>query len=162
MPTYTETQRPRQTWFFLIIALLALFGWGLFIQQIVRRKPVGDNPMSDVGATIVAALLGLALPAFFLWFKLETTIYPDRVEIRMAPLTRRVIRASEIAGAEARTYRPLREFGGWGIRGWGANKAYNMSGDQGVQLVLTNGNRILIGTQHPQELEAAITSILQQ
>jgi hypothetical protein len=29
-----------------------------------------------------------------------------------------------------------------------------------VQLMLTNGDRVLIGTQRPQELEAAIRSIL--
>ncbi len=116
--------------------------------------------MPDWGAVLVAALLGIALPASCLWFKLETTVYPDRIEIRMAPFSHRVFRPSEIAGAAARTYRPLREFGGWGIRGWGANRAYNVSGDQGVQLVLTNGNRILIGTQRPDELERAIASIL--
>jgi hypothetical protein len=95
---------------------------------------------------------------------METTVYPDRVEIRMPPFVRRVLPASNIAGAEARTYRPVREYGGWGVRwslrGLNANRAYNVSGDQGVQLVLTNGDRVLIGTQRPTELEAAIVSIL--
>ena len=160
MPIFTETQRPRQWLLFLVIVLLALLGWGIFIQQIVRGRPVGDDPLPDWGAVLVAALLGIALPAFFLWFRMETMVYPDRVEIRMTPISHRIFRPSEIAGASARTYRPLREFGGWGIRGWGANRAYNVSGDEGVQLVLTNGSRILIGTQRPQELEAAIDSIL--
>ncbi len=111
-------------------------GWGLFLQQIVRDKPFGDNPLPDWGAILATALLGVVLPAFFLWFRMETTVLPDRVEIRMAPLSRRIFRPSEITNATARTYRPMREFGGWGIRGWGANKAYNMSGDQGIQLVL--------------------------
>jgi hypothetical protein len=49
----------------------------------------------------------------------------------------------------------------WGsLRGFGSNRAYNVKGDQGVQLVLTNGDRVLIGTQRPQELESAIASIL--
>jgi hypothetical protein len=160
MPIFAETQRPRQSLFLLVIALIALLGWGIFIQQIVRGKPVGDDPLPDWGAVVVAGLLGVVLPAFFLWFRMETTVNVDRVEIRMRPISHRVFRPSEIAGASARTYRPLREFGGWGIRGWGANRAYNVSGDQGVQLVLTNGNRILIGTQRPQELEAAIESIV--
>lgn len=160
MPIYSETQRSRQSWLILVIVLIALVGWAMFGQQIVRGKPFGDDPMPDWGVWLVAALLGIVLPAFFLWFKLETTVFPDRVEIRMAPFTHRVIRSSEIAAAAARTYRPLREYGGWGIRGWGGNKAYNISGDQGVQLVLTNGNRILIGTRRPQELEAAIDSIV--
>ena len=58
---------------------------------------------------------------------------------------------------EARTYRPILEYGGWGIRytmgrGW----AYNVSGNQGVQLELASGKRILIGSQRAEELARAI------
>ena len=160
MPIYSETQRSRQPILMLVIGLVALLGWGLFIQQIVRGRSVGDDPLLDWGAMLVSVLLGILLPAFLLWLKLEITVFPDRIEIRMTPFSHRVFRPDEIAGAAARTYRPLREYGGWGVRGWGANKAYNASGDQSVQLVLTNGNRVLIGTQHSAELEAAIVSIL--
>lgn len=164
MPIYSETQRSRQPWLALIFGLIALLGWGLFVQQIVRGKPVGSDPMPDWGIWLLTALLGVMLPVFFFWFRMETTVYPDRIEIRMPPFVRRELPASTIAGAEARTYRPVREYGGWGVRwslhGLNANRAYNVSGDQGVQLVLTNGDRVLIGTQRPAELEAAIVSIL--
>ncbi|MCA9859623.1 MAG: hypothetical protein KC438_07870 [Thermomicrobiales bacterium] len=160
MPIYTETQRLRQPIAILPIALAALICWGIFGQQIVRGKPVGDDPMPDWAAWLLTALIGVGLPLFFLWFRMETTVSSDRIEIRMAPFSHRVIRPSEIAGASARTYRPLREYGGWGIRGFSSNRAYNINGNQGVQLVLTDGKRVLIGTQKPDELEAAITSIL--
>lgn len=160
LPIYTEIQRPRQTWLFAIIVLLALLGWGIFIQQIVRGQPIGDDPMPDSAAIILGVLLGIALPLFFLWFKLETTVYPDRIELRMIPFPHRVVRRAEIAAYSAGTYRPVREFGGWGMRGWGTNRAYSISGDQGVRLLLADGNRILIGTRRPQELEAAIRSML--
>lgn len=164
MPIYSETQRSRQSWLALIIVAVAALGWGIFIQQIVRGKPVGDDPMPDWVVWFLAAVLGIMLPLFFLWFRMETTVYPDRVEIRMAPFVHRVFRPTQIAGAAARTYRPLREYGGWGVRwglfSFGSNRAYNVKGDQGVQLVLTNGDRVLLGTQRPQELEAAIVSIL--
>jgi hypothetical protein len=54
----------------------------------------------------------------------------------------------------------LREYGGWGVRGFGSNRAYNMRGDQGVQLDLVDGSRVLIGTQRPGELETAIAAML--
>ena len=59
---------------------------------------------------------------------------------------------------EARTYRPLLEYGGWGIRyaPFGKGWAYNVHGSQGVQLELTNGKRILIGSQRAEELARAI------
>jgi hypothetical protein len=164
MPIYSETQRSRQIWLALIIAAVALLGWGIFIQQIVRGKPVGSDPMPDWMVWLLAAVLGIMLPVFFFWYRMETTVYPDRIDIRMTPFVHRVFRPADIAGAAARTYNPLREYGGWGVRwslrSWGASRAYNVSGDQGVQLVLTNGKRVLIGTQRPQELEAAIVSIL--
>jgi hypothetical protein len=160
MPLYTETQRFRQPWILAIIGLIALGAWVGFIQQVVRGKPFGDDPAPDWAVTLLTALLGIGLPAATVWLRMETEVYPDRVEVRMKPLSHRVIPVSEIAGAAVRTYRPLRDYGGWGIRGFGANRAYNASGDRGVQLVLTDGNRVLIGSQQPEALEAAIGAIL--
>lgn len=160
MPIFTETQRPRQSWLFLVIVALAAIGWGVFIQQIVRGNPIGgSDPMPDSAAIIVGILLGVALPLFFLWFKMETTVYADRVEVRMKPFSHRVFRKGAISAYSAGEYRPVREFGGWGIRGWGANRAYSISGNQGVRLQLRDGNRVLIGTQRPQELAAAIEAM---
>jgi hypothetical protein len=58
----------------------------------------------------------------------------------------------------ARTYKPLSEYGGWGIKYGRSGWAYNIIGDQGVQLELDNGKRILIGSQHAEELEQAINT----
>lgn len=161
MPLFHETQRFRQWWLLLLIGGIAFTGWGAFVQQIVRGRPVGSNPMSDWGVWLLWLLLGIGLPAVFWRMRLETTVYPDRIEIWLWPLAHRVIPAVGIASVAARRYRPLREYGGWGIRGFGRNRAYNVSGAQGVQLVLANGNRVLIGSQRSGELAGAIESILQ-
>jgi hypothetical protein len=58
----------------------------------------------------------------------------------------------ETTHAEVRTYSPLREYGGWGIRGPRKRRAYNVSGDEGVQLVLVDGCVVLIGSQRANEL----------
>jgi len=51
----------------------------------------------------------------------------------------------------------MREFGGWGIRTSGdGGRAYNAYGNMGVQLVLTDGKRVLVGTQRAEELLAAL------
>lgn len=159
MSLFHETQRFRQPWLFAIIGAIVVGAWLAFIQQIVRGKPFGNDPAPDWAVVMMTALLGVGLPAATSWLQMETEVYPDRVEIHMKPLSNRVIPSGEIAGVAARTYRPIREYGGWGIRGIGSNRAYNTSGDQGVQLVLTNGNRILIGTQQPDALAAAISQI---
>lgn len=74
------------------------------------------------------------------------------------PFYRRRIALCEIASAEAVTYSPLAEYGGWGIRGWGHNVALNARGDRGVRLTLCDGRRLLIGSQKPEALAAALTA----
>jgi hypothetical protein len=38
--------------------------------------------------------------------------------------------------------------------------AYIVSGDQGVKITYTNGCHVLIGTQHPNELKAALDAVI--
>ena len=72
------------------------------------------------------------------------------------PLYRRRIPRSEIASAEAVTYRPIPDYGGWGIRGIGRNVALNARGHHGVRLTLIDGRTVLIGSQKSEELAAAL------
>jgi hypothetical protein len=68
---------------------------------------------------------------------------------------------SEIKQLEARQYRPLREFGGWGIR-WAPGKiAYNVRGNQGVWIERMNERGVLVGSQHPEEFVKAIDKAVQ-
>ncbi len=54
------------------------------------------------------------------------------------------------------TYRAFLDYGGYGVRlglrGW----AWSVSGNQGVLVESTNGSRLMIGSQRPKELVAAI------
>jgi hypothetical protein len=47
----------------------------------------------------------------------------------------------------------MKEFGGWGIRYGFKSKAYNVSGNKGLQIVLKNERQILFGSQRHKELE---------
>jgi hypothetical protein len=102
-----------------------------------------------------AILLGVAA---LLWFgELRVDVRDDGLHVRLFPLTRQLCFAWEtLSRCEARTYRPILEYGGWGIRSSRAGKAYNVSGNRGVQLELRNGRRLLIGSQRADELAAAI------
>ena len=56
-----------------------------------------------------------------------------------------------------RKYSPLREYGGWGVRGsFGKNKAYNVKGNQGIQIELKKGGKVLVGTQRKTEAQQVI------
>jgi hypothetical protein len=62
----------------------------------------------------------------------------DGIYIRYIPFhfNFRKIEFAELRRAQARKYRPILEYGGWGIRGAGFNRAYNVSGSHGVQVII--------------------------
>jgi hypothetical protein len=72
----------------------------------------------------------------------------------------RLIRFTDIESAAARRYRPILEYGGWGYRLGPSGKAYNTRGNEGVQLILKNGGRVLIGSGRAQELADLISARL--
>jgi hypothetical protein len=61
------------------------------------------------------------------------------VYVRFFPWRAKLIPFRDINRCEVRTYRPIREYGGWGIRYGRNGKAYNVSGDRGVQLEFIKG-----------------------
>lgn len=156
---FREEQRWRDVvWVMVLVFGLAATQWFAFFRQIVQGVPFGSNPGSDGLVIVFWLLFGIGMPLFFLFLRLVVEVHPDTVVIRYAPLTTRAIPLRDIATVDARTYQPLREFGGWGIRGWGGRIAYNISGDRGVELTLVDGRRVLLGSQRADELAAAISS----
>jgi hypothetical protein len=71
-------------------------------------------------------------------------------------LYRTRIPISEIISAEARAYRPVRDYGGWGIRGFGRRRALNARGNLGVLVTRQDGSTLMIGSQRPRELLEAL------
>jgi hypothetical protein len=94
----------------------------------------------------------------FLFYNLRliTEVREQGLYIRFYPLRSKIIPYSMITSCEARTYKPLSEYGGWGIKYGPAGWAYNISGDRGAQLLLADDKRILIGSQRAEELANAI------
>lgn len=135
--------------------------WGINL-QIIYGIPLGDKPMSDTGLLLTGGLLWLVVILFFS-LKLETHIYENRIEVRFFPLQLKtaVYYWDDIASAELRTYAPLKEYGGWGLRyslcGYG--KALNVSGNQGLQLVFKDGKKLLIGTRKREVLAYVLEQI---
>lgn len=127
--------------------LLAVAVAGLLVMVVT-----GDNDT----IVIVAAALGVLVLIVLGFAHLTTTVDEDALTLSYVPFWRRRIALGEIATAAPRSYRPIREWGGWGIRGWGRNIAYTVHGTQGVQLVLRNGHRVLVGTHRPDELTRAL------
>jgi hypothetical protein len=156
---FRETQTFRQTWvWYLLLPLNVLFIYGLY-QQLVLGQPFGDKPASDLGL-LIGFFLVAGISLFISSIRLETTISDQGIGYRFFPIERKLTYISwhEIQKAYIREYRPIVEYGGWGIRVglFGKGKAYNISGNMGLQVELKNGKKILFGTQEPTEIEVLI------
>jgi len=141
---YRESQSFTTWWLVLLfLGLIAMEGYDsyrYFIEQ-------GSWHFSS-GIYII---LILAVAMFVM--RLHTTIDEDGVEITFIPFAyKKRWLWDEIGESYLRTY-GLMDFGGWGYRLSSEGKAYNTKGKHGLQLVLKNGSRIMIGTQKPEEIE---------
>ena len=159
---FKEQQRFKQWWLWLIILSIdGILTYGV-VQQLILGKPFGEQPMSDTGLMLAVAL-SLALTVFSFSIRLETRITRDSIAVRFFPvhLKYKVYSWDRFSKVYVRKYSPLKEYGGWGLRFSisGKGKAYNVSGNQGLQLKFTNGKKLLIGTRKSEELSSALNEI---
>jgi hypothetical protein len=109
-------------------------------------------------AGVVGAGVGLLMSEFLT--PMRTTLLASELQVCFGRRTRFRIPLRNVVSAYPRSYNALREFGGWGIR-WGRDgRAFNMRGGLGVQLVLKSGQKVLIGSQRPEELAAHLRRLV--
>lgn len=165
---YRETQRLRNTWYsaltiVITVGVLVLMLWGV-IQQIVLDKPFGSMPSSDPALIAITLFVGLicGIVSWLMWAgRMETEIDQESVRVRFfpfhsSPVTTRWERVQEI---ELRKFRPLTDFGGYGIRMMHKGTAYNVSGSYALKLVLKSGNKVIVGTQQAEVLQEFLTEL---
>ncbi|WP_149867304.1 hypothetical protein [Solirubrum puertoriconensis] len=145
--TFTEQQSFLCHWWWLILLLGALT---VGLTVLLKPLPLGAR----TALLFVAGPLTLGLLACF---RLQVRLNTEGIRYRFFPLGWRLIGWAEVQQAYVRKYSALREYGGWGIKGFSLNNyAYNVAGSYGLQLVLRSGTRILLGTQRPAELQQAL------
>ncbi len=159
---FSEVQSIRQVWWIWpVVLFIAGLTWYAFFQQILLGKPYGRNPASDTVIWIRWLLLGIGLPWLLYSIKLTVQVKSDQIYIRYFPFFSRSIYFNELVRYEVSQYRPFWEYLGWGIR-WapGRGWAYTLGGNQGVQLELSNGQRLLVGSQQPETLVQMIEQVM--
>jgi len=152
---FEEEQTFRQPWLWAVMGFSALAGCGAILAAALAA-PAQSGSILPVGGIVIGTLI---LATALLWLmKLRVRVMAEGLHVRFRPFVDRLIPFSQIEQVEVRTYRPIVEYGGWGIRYSliGRGVAYNVSGNRGVQLVLADGKRVLIGSQLPEELAEAI------
>lgn len=156
MTYYREAQKLPPFLWWILLPSTALMTYG-FYQQLILERPFGSQPMSDTWMVLVWLIFGVALPIFLYVLELRTEVRDDGIHARFYPLPAfKPIGYDQIARSYVRQYRPIMEYGGWGLRFSRNGTAYNMRGTEGVQLELETGKKVLIGSQDAAGLQRAI------
>ena len=160
---FNESQRFNQWWIYaLLIPLLVIAVWAVY-QQIILGIPFGDKPVSNT-MLIFTTLAPFGFSVLLIRiFKLETEINEEGFTYRFFPfhLSKKEIKWADVEKVYTREYRPLWEYGGWGIKGLlsSSGRAYNVSGNKGLQFELKNGKKVLFGTLQMEELNTVLAEL---
>jgi|GEM_PF-769463 len=138
------------------LAILPAVSGGYSIWTIT--KLAGSNiPFTAV----FAASASIALSLWLLSLRLEVEAADDALRLRYRFLWfPKQIDYAAIDRAEAIEYKPLRGYGGWGIRRGkyeGRDEwAWTVSGPRAVRLHFKDGETFLLGSKRPEELARAV------
>jgi len=155
---FREEQAIRQPRIRVLVAILPAGFTLLLVWQVVLGHQAGPHPMPNgnvVGWTVFLWLVYLRL----ITVRLVTTVEPGRLSVSLRGLwTVRRIAPADVRRTDVVTYRPVEDYGGYGIRLTKRGRAYIASGDRGVRLTLSKGGTILIGSQRPGDLVRSIAA----
>jgi hypothetical protein len=130
---------------------------GLLIWQVILGHTWGKHPISNpdvIGWTVFLWLIYLRL----ITVRLVTEVRPGELLVRMRGLWRlRRVPLDRIQSVETITHDIARDYGGYGIRSTHEGKAYVAGGGRGVCVVLAGGEKLVIGSQRPDLLAAALS-----
>jgi hypothetical protein len=151
MPQFREEQR--FDWYltamFCMPALIV--GYGLY------RSVWLKQPLLSGALLWPAFAVAVVVAVWFLRLKLVTEVRDNGLYICFVWLwPERTIPWEQVRSVETRTYRPIRDFGGWGVRWAARGIVYHARGNRGARMVLASGERVLVGSQRPEELARTI------
>jgi hypothetical protein len=133
--------------FFKVLSLVVLAA--LIVQVILQKGRTNGFSYLLITLATVLIIAGMLLPS-----RLITQIRPDGIYVRYPPLQPSFQKFywSAIADIYIRDYNALSEYYGWGIRFSPNGLGYIAAGHTGIQIILKNGNKILITTQRQNEV----------
>ena len=146
---FYEKQQFRQVWIWIMLIIMLLI---LLIPII--------SGIFGVFLNLILFICGFCFIWLFYSMKLITKIKINGIQITFTPFTDFIIPFNEIKKYKIGEYRPILEYGGWGIRFNTSGKAYTVSGKTGLQIEISNGKRILIGTQNPEKLLQSLNKMV--
>lgn len=150
-PIFYEVQQFRQWWVWTILIGVSVLVPGSMITAVATEPEV---PVALVILPVV--IMGVLL--FWMWkTALITRVEKEGIYIKFTYFHKnfKFYPWDTIRYCEVKKYNPTMDYGGWGIK----PGAYNVSGNMGMLIQFTRRDNLMIGTNKPQELSEALTSI---
>ncbi|MBN1477384.1 hypothetical protein JXA47_11575 [Candidatus Sumerlaeota bacterium] len=157
---FREVQRFAQWWLW---AMLIGLGFIVPLTILVAIKLAEEEVSSTEFLPALLATGGCLLLIGLLFAVLRMTTEVRRTGLYLGFLPFRRLKQIPLEGMtehRAVEYRPVRDYGGWGIKGTRSKRAFNVKGNRGVRIDFEDGRHILIGSQEPERLDRAIEKML--
>jgi hypothetical protein len=158
MKIFIEEQKFTQSWLFIGLAIALIVVTMPIIKDWTHISQGSFGEMlNDLGGVFVI----LFVFALFNFFKLKTRIDEKGVYYEYLPFhfSYRFLPWNSISKCYVRNYDAIFEYGGWGLKfsfRKKRGKSFTVKGDVGLQLLLSNGKHLLIGTQKKEEIQRTI------
>jgi hypothetical protein len=134
--------------------LLAAFVFNLFYQK---------GKFTDISGVLCTGFILSTLGILVTRTKMVTQIRNDGIYVRFPPFQPGFEKFlwKDIRHVYVRRYNAVSEYMGWGIKTGPMGKGYTVSGDMGIQIVLRNNYKVLIGTQQSEKVDGILKSLKQ-
>ena len=166
MKIFKEVQRFNQWWLIALFVLVySVIGYKFLL--VYREKEIVN--VDESGEQIFTGVILVLATILIFSLKLKTRIDEHGISFQFSPfqLKAKHIPWKSLEKCSVRKYSPILEYGGWGFRGllksklFGIGKngiAYNVRGNIGIQMILKNGAKILIGTQEAEHARQVLNN----
>jgi hypothetical protein len=155
--TYREIQYYRQRWILLLLMAAAAISWYSFLNLILFKDPGSNNLLPASISILLWVIFGLLIPALLYVTRLVTELVMDELRIQFRPFSNRSIYYSDIKSVNLLDEFPPENRGFLNIQiGHGNPPGFFISEKKGVEILLKNGGKILLGSDNPGGLAKAI------
>lgn len=159
-PLYREVQRYRDLPpFTLLVVVGTLFGWLLVVWVGLLGRPLGQMTLPTWLALAIGLPLGIILPLAYGRLAMTTEVFADRLVVVNGMSARVNLRHADVAAVTVRTDDIRGDYNQRNIGEVSNTRiAYVVAASQGVQLEMRDSRLILIGSNDPAALAAALAA----
>ena len=135
----------------------------LFILGVVLLScyPLLADSGRDASTIVAVIILGLVAVILVSIGGLTVVIRESEIilHLGLVPLITKTVPFKQIKYLRITKYRPIKDFGGWGLRGLGKQQLWSARGTDGLVLNLIEGSELIVGSDDPNKLKERICDL---